>query len=350
LYQTPASLACIYELQPQTAGCNPNTVTANPTGGSKAIAVVDAYDDSNAANDLQSFSTQFGLTPITLSSFQVVYAPTGGSSPGTCVGSATQPPSAAPYGWDVEESLDIEYAHAMAPQATLYLVEAQSNAYSDLLCAVAVANRLVAAAGGGEISMSWGSGEFSSETSDDFIFTKPNVVYFASTGDSPGTEYPSVSQHVVAVGGTSLSMNQSTGVFIGENTWQEGGGGISLYEAKPSYQNGVGGINGSGRHVPDISADANPYTGVWVTDTLVYGPGTWYVVGGTSVASPVMAGIVNAAGSFKAGTFPELETMYAGSGFFDVTVGDCGNFMGYFARTGWDFCTGIGAPRTYSGK
>jgi hypothetical protein len=179
-YQTPASLACNYELVAKSSGCNPNVVTLNPSGGGKAIAIVDAYDYVNAIADLQTFSTQFGLTPISPSSFQVVYASKGGSTPGSCAGSATKPPTATGTGWDIEESLDIEYTHAMAPAATLYLVEAQSNSFVDLLCAVTTASQLVQAAGGGQISMSWGSGEFSSETSFDSVFTASKVVYFAS--------------------------------------------------------------------------------------------------------------------------------------------------------------------------
>jgi kumamolisin len=349
-YETPASLACIYKLVTPVAGCDPNTFKTNPSGGSKAIAIVDAYDDPNAYTDLQTFSTQFGITPITPTSFIVEYAPKGGTAPGSCTGSATEPPTASGTGWDVEESLDVQYSHAMAPAATLYLVEAQSNSDSDLYCAVVVANKLVAAAGGGEVSMSWGGAEYSTETSADVIFEKPDVVYFAAAGDGPGVEYPATSPHVVAIGGTSLSTNASTGDFISENTWQSGGGGISAYEAKPTFQDGVTGITGAKRHIPDVSFDANPDTGVWVTDTLVYGPGTWYLVGGTSVGTPTMAGIVNAAGGFAASGHVELTTMYAGSGFTDIKYGDCGPYMGYFAKAGWDFCTGLGSPKGYSGK
>lgn len=189
-YQTPASIACIYYLQPQVEGCNPNVVSSNPSGGARAIAVVDAFDDPNAYADLQYFSAQFGLAAITPSTFQVVFAPHGDGAPGSCTGAATRPPSAKPTGWDIEESLDIEWAHAMAPSATLYLVEAQSNSFRDLNCAVTIASNLVSAAGGGEVSMSWGSGEFPAETTMDPLFTTPNVVYFASAGDGPGVSYP----------------------------------------------------------------------------------------------------------------------------------------------------------------
>jgi kumamolisin len=176
LYQTPASIGCIYRLQPVVPGCDPNVVSLNPVGGGRAIAIVDAYDDPNAYADLQFFSSQFGIAAINPSSFFVVYAPPGGGTLGSCVGAATQPPSAKGTGWDVEESLDVEWAHAMAPLATLFLVEAQSNSFSDLNCAVTVAGNIVASLGGGEVSMSWGSGEFPSETDMDSIFTAPNVV------------------------------------------------------------------------------------------------------------------------------------------------------------------------------
>jgi kumamolisin len=350
LYQTPASIACAYKLvKPVVTGCDPNVVTNNPGGGSKAIAVVDAYDDPDAAADLSYFSTQFGL-PYSSSSFQPVYAPHGGSTPGSCTGSATQPASAATYGWDVEESLDVQWAHAMAPGATLYLVEAQSSSYADLFCAVTVARTLVHAAGGGEVSMSWGSGEFSGETSYDSVFTAANVVYFASTGDTPGVEYPSASPNVVAVGGTSLSYSTTTDKEIKEDTWQETGGGLSAVEPVPSFQSGIAIIVG-GRGVPDVAADANPYTGVWVYDTLNSSPG-WYIVGGTSLASPLWAGIANAAGNFYASTSAEHTALYGAlkTAFHDITLGSCGPYMGYFAGPAWDFCSGRGSPETYTDK
>ena len=354
LYQTPASIACIYNLQPAVAGCNPNVVSSNPSGGSRAIAIVDAFDDPNAYADLQHFSTQFGLTPITPSSFQVVFAPPGGSTPGSCTGTATRPPSALPTGWDIEESLDIEWAHAMAPSAKLYLVEAQSNSFRNLLCAITVASNLVAAAGGGEVSMSWGSGEFPAETSFDSVFTTPNVVYFASSGDGPGVSYPSASPSVVSVGGTSLSFDPMTGNFIGENTWQDTGGGASRFESRPSYQDrNIAPIVGLRRGTPDISSDANPSTGVWVWDSLGAPPGGyWYIVGGTSVSSPTWAGIVNTAGQFAPSSQAELTQLYSApqADFNGIKVGNCGPYMSIFASGSWDFCSGRGSPKDYTGK
>jgi len=355
-YEDPASIACIYELQPQVPGCNPNVAFLNPNGGRKAIGIVDAYDDPNAYADLATFSAQFGVAAINPTSFIVVFAPHGATPPGACTGTATRPPVDSSGGWEVEESLDIEWAHAMAPEATLYLVEAQSNSFLDLLCAVTVAGNLVKAAGGGEVSMSWGSGEFPSETILDPVFTTAKVVYFASAGDSPGASYPSASPNVVSVGGSTLSTDPITGDFIGENVWQQAGGGPSAYESRPTYQNGISSIVGSHRGTPDVALDANPYTGVWVLDNFLAPPGCspqcWYIVGGTSLSSPMMAGIVNAANSFSASTDAELAKLYGDphADFTDIKLGSCGPYMGYFASSGWDFCSGLGSPKTYKGK
>ena len=358
-YESPASLACIYifQLQPQVSGCNPNTAIMNPSGGSRVIAIVDAYDDPNAYADLQTYSAQFGLPAITPSSFAVKYAPAGGTTVGSCTGPATQPPVDSTGGWEGEESLDIQLAHGMAPGATIYLVEAQSNSYADLLCGVTTANALVSAGGGGEISMSWGGGEFSAEVLYDGVFTTPGVVYFASTGDSPYTEYPSVSPNVIAVGGTSISRNPVTGNYLQETNWQDAGSGPSAYEPRPAYQNGISNMVGNFRGVPDVASDANPYSGVWVLDNFMppagCTPQCWYVYGGTSVASPTWAGFINAAGSFAASTKAELTRLYQDSqagDFTDITVGSCGVYLGYLAMPGWDFCTGLGSPKFYTGK
>jgi kumamolisin len=344
-YETPASIACIYGLQPPVPGCNPNVTTLDPKGGKKAIAIVDAFDDATAVADLQHFSAQFGLKLITPASFQVVFAPTGGAAPGSCVGSATRPPSGVPYGWTLEESLDIEWAHAMAPDATLYLVEAQSNLYTDLLCAVNVAGTLVSAAGGGEVSMSWGGGEFPLVTSWDQVFTAPNVVYLASSGDGPYVSWPSSSPNVISVGGTTLSTNAITGQFESESAWEYTGGGASIVEPRPSYQNGIAGIVGAYRGTPDVSSDANPNTGVWVWDSQTAGFPAWWIVGGTSVSSPTWAGIMNAQGVTYPSSQAALTHLYGNQDDpHDVTRGACGVYQGHLAREGWDFCTGLGSP------
>ena len=360
-YQTPASIACIYGLTSAVSGCSPYTATANPTGGSKAIAIVDAYDDPNALSDLSVFSTQFGITPPTSANFEVVYAPSGSTPDGSCATSSGTEPAVDPTGgWELEEALDIEMAHSMAPNAMLYLVEAQSNSLTDLYCAVTVASNLVKAAGGGEVSMSWIASEYSTETSDDqLVFSTANVVYFAAAGDYPAVFYPSTSPNVVSVGGTSLGMSLTTGKFTGESAWQLAGGGPSAYESRPSYQPAS---VGSYRVTPDVSANADPWTAVWVYDTyqmegdppcdLSNGWYCWWEVGGTSVATPLWAGIVNVAGSFSASTSVELKKLYGNprSYFNGITTGSCGWYAGWFASSTWNFCTGLGSPKGYKGK
>jgi kumamolisin len=360
-YETPASLACIYSLTTATTGCNPNTVTSNATGGSKTIAIVDAYDDPFAGPDLAYFSDEFGL-PFADSQFQVIYE------------SGTPPPVDPTGGWELEESLDIEYAHAEAPQAMIYLVEANSNSYSDLLTAVTMANNLVlcgstttcptGSTGKGEVSMSWGGSEFAAETSYDTYFTQSGVVYFASAGDSPGTEWPCTSPNVVCAGGTDIRRNPSTGAVIDQRAWASTGGGDSLYETTPSYQSSVASVVGTARGVPDLSFDADPITGVWVWSSYELSedyfdaelPATegWWIVGGTSVSSPNLAGIVNRAGAFAASSNAELTTIYANKAntadFSDIGAGWCGPYGGYSTLIGWDFCTGVGNDRGYAGK
>jgi kumamolisin len=357
-WNTPASLACVYRLVPvEDESCNPYVVTSNPSVGSRAIAIVDAFDAPNAATDLAAFSAQFGLPPADL---HKVYASAGSCSPG-----GTQP-SYDP-GWESEETLNIEWAHAMAPGARIYLVEAASDALSDLLTAVTMANQCLAANGGGEVSMSWGTDEFSGETALDGYFTQPGVVYFAGAGDGGSLLYPSASPNVVSVGGTSLVRNLlpwrgNLGDFQGEAVWSWGsaagtGAGPSAYESRPHYQDPIRQTVGSSRGAPDVAAVADPSTGVWIYR------GGWSLVGGTSAATPIWAGIVNAAGTFKSSTAAELAQIYSSSplfteltlGFRDISSGTCGvsatgQFDIYLAAPGWDFCTGAGSPLGYKDK
>ncbi len=333
-YETPASLACVYGLVKVVAGCEPGAVTANPTGGTRMIAIVDAYDAPKAASDLAKFSTQFGLPAA---NFQTVYA------------SGKKPQYDA--GWELEESLDVQWSHAMAPEAQIVLVEAASNSFADLMVAEDMASKMVNAAGGGEVSNSWGGSEFSGEKAYDSHFVKQNVVFFASTGDSPGTIWPGTSPDVVAAGGTTVRRNPLTGQFLSEYPWDAAGGGVSGVEARPSYQSKIASLVGNLRGVPDLSFDSDPITGVWVLDTNA---GGWYILGGTSVASPSLAGIVNSAGSFHASSNAELAVIYGNLGvtadFRDVTAGYCGPYAGYSAVAGWDFCTGVGVVNGKVGK
>lgn len=362
-YETPASLACVYQLVQPIRGCNPNATTTTPMGGSESIAIVDAYDDPNAVNDLEAFTKQFGV-PFDSSKFRVVYA-------------SGKEPAVDPTGsWELEESLDIEYSHAMAPHAMLYLVEANSNSFNDLFTAVLAATNLVqcgqttpcgaTAKGKGEISMSWGGSEFSQETLYDSLLTGKNVVFVASAGDSPGVIYPSASPNVISAGGTSTARDLNTGNLIKEIAWSDAGGGSSQVEPLPKYQWPIARYAGTTRATPDISSDANPSTGVWVYDSYPYAgepnPSNWWTVGGTSVAAPTISGILNAAatdsGHFASSTAEELtvvylETLLPGvyeNTFNDITYGACNYYSGTFSSPGYDFCTGLGSPKTLWGK
>ena len=350
-YETPASLACIYGLAPHTEGCNPNLTTQDATGGSQTIAIVDPYDYPEAAADLAYFSQQFGL-PFDPSKFHVVYA------------NGSQPAEDPTGGSEFEASIDIEYSHAMAPNATIYLVEAASLTGSALFPAVLVASNLVACGktttcpagskGQGQISMSWGSREFAQEVQlDPLFFATPGVIYVASSGDSPGVSYPCASPNVLCAGGSTDSRSLETGNLIAQIGWSEAGGGISAYEPIPKYQTQnpfiarqLQGFRG----VPDVSALANPDTGVWVWNTYPVNGIGWFTAGGTSVAAPLLAGILNSTGNFAASTSAELTKLYSSEGFFqtrgftDIVYGSCNFYASSYAVPGWDECTGLGTP------
>jgi len=334
--ETPSSIASVYSL------------TNLQAAGAGVIVIVDAYHYPTALNDFNVFANQFGLPreistdPLNANNqvFQVVYA--SGSKPrSNC-------------GWAQEAALDIEWAHAMAPNAKIVLVEAASNGFADLFQAVDVAS---AVANAQEVSMSWGGSEFSSEASNDGHFTHPGIVYFAASGDTGGaTIYPGVSPNVVAAGGTRINRN-GAGAFVSETGWSGSGGGPSKYESRPAYQDIVQTIVGGARGVPDYSFDADPNSGVSVYDsTSCKGASGWMVFGGTSVASPALSGIINSAGS-NTSSAAELSLLYQSVGnngltinstnFRDILSGTAGSFS---AKTGWDFVTGIGSTLTLSGK
>ncbi len=319
------------------------------TGGTGVIAIVDAFDYPTAQNDWAVFSKQFGLSTCTSST------PSPGCLTVVKVGSPR-----SNCGWAQEAALDIEWAHAMAPSAAIVLVEANSNSFSDLFAAVDYANNNLVDSNNNhitpnEVSMSWGGSEFSSEGTYDSHFLQTGVVYFAASGDTGGkTIYPSVSPNVVAAGGTTLNLTK-TGAFSSETAWSGSGGGPSAYEPRPVYQNGISAIVGGARGVPDFSFDANPSTGVSVYDsTICQGMSGWLVFGGTSVASPCLAGIVNLAGTangFAQSSNSELVNIYGNYAsyvnFRDITSGTAGT---YSAGAGWDFVTGVGSNQGLSGK
>jgi kumamolisin len=372
--ETPASIGCVYKVGPVYSGCSP-AVGGNyhPSGGWGAIALVDAYNNPRASANLAAFSSHYGLPAA---NFTQVYA---NSSFGTLNG-MTASCSGTPADntdWGLEEDLDIEWAHAMAPDAQIILVEACSNSNADLFYAEQVAGIEVAAAGGGDISNSWGGGEFPGEVgSTDDVFYRYHwlrIAYFASAGDYGwGAQYPSSSPWVVSAGGTTINRDVN-GNFVSESCWSDSGGGVSQYEIwqnPPSIQNGMGPwtsfqypqFGQTARQTPDMSFDADPNSGVYVYDT--YGYSGWVVVGGTSLASPALAGIVNSALN-RLGQAPEIRGNYTnqennllysqefmhtsyGSNFYDVKTGSNGS--GHNAGNYYDQCTGVGSPRGKLGK
>jgi kumamolisin len=359
----PASLACIYKVGPAYAGCVPTINSAyNATGGSRAIAIVIAFDNPTVVADLQYFSSVFALSVPTPT---VVKVTKSVNSAASC---SSVP---ANSGWALESALDTQWAHAMAPSAKIILVEACDNSYDQLMLAEQIATQQVNLYGGGQVSNSWGGGEWAGETGYDYVFrsnwayNKP-VNYIFSAGDSGlGAEYPSSSPWVISAGGTTINRDGSYN-FVSESCWAGSGGGTSAYETYSSnFGSGTGPwtnyqyplFGQASRRTPDISFNADPASGVWVRFN-----GSWYIVGGTSVSAPALAGIINNSNN-RLGIAPapggyytnaENNLLYAQlltykeykTNFYDVTTGSNGASAG----TGWDYCTGVGSPRGKLGK
>jgi cell division septation protein DedD len=291
-------------------------------GAGTTIAIIDAYYTPSIKNDLTVFSNQTGLPPPTASNFEVHNMSTTLST--------------ANSNWPTETCLDVEWAHAIAPDAKILLVEAVNNTRSSLLSAI---NYATSRSDVVAISMSWGINEGSWETSYDSFFTSSyGAAFFASSGDSgSGVIWPASSPNVVAVGGTTLNLSPN-GTVISETAWNESGGGISTYEPIPSYQTSYG-LSYPKRAVPDVSYDANPSTGV-----SVYCNSSWYKVGGTSAGAPQWAAI-QALGlsATNANLYKDAKLAYS-SYFRDITSGSNGNP----ATPGYDLVTGLGSPLTYN--
>lgn len=315
-------------------------------GKGQVIAIVDAYDDPNIESDLAVFSKQFGLPACTTKNgcFKKIYA--NNHKPRTNAG------------WAGEIALDVEWAHAMAPQAKIILVEAATASFNDMFHAIQVA----VAKGATVVSMSWGAPEFAEEMYFDGIFANPAVTFTASSGDSgTGTIYPAASPHVLAVGGTTLRVD-AQGNYLGESAWSGSGGGVSEVESWPLPQSNLP-IPASGgyRGVPDVAYNADPYTGVAVYNTVRgAGPVGWMVVGGTSAGAPQWAAMVAVANSYKhsnvgghlqsllyAAAVPNSNTYHA---YFNDIISGTNGSCGYYctAIVNYDYVTGLGSPKVAS--
>ncbi|MFJ1971938.1 putative Ig domain-containing protein [Streptomyces sp. NPDC087903] len=306
------------------------------TGGSGlTVAVVDAYNDPNAAADLATYRSQFGLSACTKANgcFKQV----------SQTGSTTSLPT-NDTGWAGEEALDIDMVSAVCPNCNIILVEASSANDSDL----GTAENEAVSLGAKFVSNSWGGDESSSQTGEDTSYFKhPGVAITVSSGDSAyGAEYPATSQYVTAVGGTALSTSSNSRGWT-ESVWKtsstEGtGSGCSAYDPKPSWQTDTG---CSKRMEADVSAVADPATGVAVYDT--YGGSGWAVYGGTSASAPIVAGVYALAGTPGSGDYPAKYPYSHTSSLNDVTSGSNGSCSpSYFctAATGYDGPTGWGTP------
>ncbi len=327
----------------QAYGFTPITFngTIQGDGSGQTIALVDAYNQPNISSDLRAFDSMYGLPAP--ASFTVVNQTGGSVLP------------AVDAGWGMEESLDVEWAHALAPGANILLVEANTNSIPDLMAAVNYARNVSNVS---VVSMSWGSngGEFSTKTSYDSNLTTPSghngVTFVASTGDtgsSGAPVYPSVAPTVLAVGGTQLA-DDSTGNYQSETAWSGSGGGMSTYEAQPSYQKEVVTQTSTQRAVPDVSYNASTSSSYAVYDSSGYGG--WITVYGTSAGAPQWAALVAIADQGRVlngngtldGATPTLPALYQmpSSNFHDITSGSNG---AYSAGPGYDLVTGVGTPR-----
>jgi subtilase family serine protease len=248
--------------------------------------------------------------------------------------------------WSQEIALDVEVAHAICQNCKILLVEAKSNSNADLYAAEATAIK----SGATVISNSWGGSEYSSQTKDDPLFNHPGIAITVSTGDDGyGVQYPAASPYVTAVGGTTLELN-SDNTRKSETTWSGAGSGCSAYELKPYWQTDTGCRK---RTVADVAAVADPYTGAAVYNTTGSSKG-WTVVGGTSLAAPLIAGVYALSGnasSVRYGSYPYSHTL----GLFDINSGSnksnsssCSNYL-CTAGSGFDGPTGLGTPKGIRG-
>ncbi len=310
----PAQFHSAYSL-PTTA---PNVQT---------IGIVDAFDDPNIASDLAKYDSFYGLPAPP--SFRKVNQ-TGGT---------TYPRSNA--NWALEIALDVEVAHAICQNCNILLVEASSNSTANL----GAAENEAVALGATVISNSWAGGEYPTETADELrYFNHPGVPITVSAGDNGyGVLFPAASQYVTAVGGTTLTVN-SDGSYGGETVWSGTGSGCSQYEPKPAWQHDAC----THRTVGDIAADADPATGAAVYDSVPYQfQSGWFKVGGTSLASPLIAAVYALGGAPASLTYGSAPYAASSTELHDVTSGSNGTCAGSYlciAGTGYDGPTGMGTP------
>jgi len=322
-------------------------LTGDSTAGA-TVAVVDAYKDPDLAGDLATYRTQFGLPACTQA--------------GGCLtienehGKTTSLPAGNPA-WGVEQSLDVDAVSAACPSCHIAVVEAATASLANLMIAERTAASIPGVAA---ISNSYVSPESSAETADDAAYDHPGIAVTASSGDRGyGVNYPAASPDVTAVGGTELARDTATARGWIESAWDGAGSGCSAYEPKPAWQTDGGCAN---RTVADVSADADPSTGLAVYDTFdkcgtstacdhkieegrAAGLDGWGQIGGTSLSSPLIASVYALGGATSSVNGANLPYADPG-GLFDVTGGingGCGSYLCEGVR-GYDGPTGLGTP------
>lgn len=319
---TPSELQSAYSI----------TTNATSGGSGKTIAIVDAYDNPNALQDLKVYRQQFGLaggatvTKMNQSGqiIETLDTATGNITTGT--GAAPSPNT----GWGQEIALDLDMASAICPNCDILLVEANSNSFANLGAAVNTAARQNVNA----ISNSYGGNEFLGEANYQSYYNHPGIAITVSSGDNGyGVEFPAASKFVTAVGGTSLTHNSTV---WSESVWSGAGSGCSAYIAKPAWQKDTACAN---RTVADVSAVADPNTGVAIYDSYGSTAGAnWYVFGGTSASAPIIASVYALAGNtINYGEFPYSNT----SALNDVVSGSNGRCSSRKTVSKAYLCTGV---------
>ncbi len=314
-----------YGLSPASIKSAYNFPTDPTAGRGRTIAIVGAYNAPHAEGDLSAFSKQYGLPPCTTANRCFLKV--------SQTGSTSSYPKNDP-GWALETSMDIEWAHAIAPGADIRLVEATTASITNLMKAEDYARSHAQ-----YVSNSWGGSELSNEKGYDYHFAQTGVSFFVASGDDGyGAEYPSSSPNVISVGGTTLSgVGTRT---LKETGWNGSGGGCSRYEAARSDQASFTQYASTGcrgkRAAPDVSLDADPTSGISVYDSTTYqGSSGWYALGGTSAATPMWAGRAAATGGVV-----DAKTVYGKTiQFRDITSGSNGTAC----RAGFDLVTGRGS-------
>src|SRR5215469_2300229 len=309
------------------------------TGQGQTVAIVDAFGDSTAESDLATFRSFYGLTPCTTANgcFQKVDQNGGTNYP---------PDNNSPDGgWALETSLDLDAVSSACPNCHILLVEGDDNSIQNL----GIAEDTAVSLGAKFVSNSYGIlGEDPSETGFDQYYNHAGVAVVASTGDLGNvTNWPATSPFVTGAGGTTLTKDTSVPRGWIETAWDSGGSGCSPFEPRPSYQNNINTDCPNNKAIADLSADADPNSGLAVYDTN--GEGGWLQVVGTSLSSPLLTAMYALAGTPVANTYP-VSYAYSdpnqSSDIFDITQGSnggCGNVL-CNAGPGWDGPTGLGTP------